>query len=145
MNNCILHLPLLPLVVLQLMVKYVISPTVSVGHAAGYLYQDTCVTEDHDDQRQQEKTSKGEHVVQSFLPVLDKAPMGSALGKLLWNRDGHTVEYQHLHDNTKETDFNYNRMSLTIIIWPGFSVVLHKIVVFHATEAQSCLVCSQCE
>ena len=75
--------------------------TVIPGHTAGYLNEDSCVAEDHDDQRQQEEAHKGEHVVEGLLPVLDKTAMGGALGEVLRHRDGHIVKYKHLHEETR--------------------------------------------
>lgn len=75
--------------------------TVTPGHAAGYLHQDSCVTEDHDDQRQEEEARKGEHVVEGLLPVLDKTPMGGALGEVLRDCDGYIVKYKYLHEKTR--------------------------------------------
>lgn len=74
--------------------------TVTAGHAAGYLNEDSRVAEDHDDQREQEEAHKGEHVVEGLLPVLDKTPMSGALGEVLRNCDGHIVKYEHLYGNT---------------------------------------------
>lgn len=70
--------------------------TVISSHAAGYLNKDSCVTEDHNDQRQEEEAHKGEHVVEGLLPALDKTAMGGALGKVFWDCDGHIVKYKHL-------------------------------------------------
>lgn len=70
--------------------------TITPGHAAGYLNQDSCVTEDHDYQRQEEEAHKGEHVVEGLLPMLDKAAMGGALGEVLRDCDGYIVKYKYL-------------------------------------------------
>lgn len=61
-----------------------------------YLNKNSCVTEDHDDQRQKEEAHKGEHVVDSLLPVLVKTAISGALGEILWDCDGHIVKYKHL-------------------------------------------------
>lgn len=71
--------------------------TVTPGHAARYLNENTCVAEDHDNQRQEEEAHKGEHVVEGLLPVLVKTAMGGALGEVLRDCDGHIVKYNHLH------------------------------------------------
>lgn len=73
------------------------------GHAAGDLHQDSRVAEDHDDQGQQEEAHKGEHVVESLLPVLDKAAVGGALGEVLGHRDGYVVKNKHLRGREKES------------------------------------------
>lgn len=70
--------------------------TVVPGHAAGYLHQDSRVAEDHDDQGQEEEAHEGEHVVESLLPVLDKTPVGGALGEVFRDRDGYIVKNKHL-------------------------------------------------
>lgn len=72
--------------------------TVTTSHAAGYLNKDSCVAEDHDDQRKEEEAYKGEHVVEGLLPVLDKTAVCGALGEVLWDRDGHIVKYKHLYE-----------------------------------------------
>lgn len=77
--------------------------TVIPGHAAGYLHQDPRVAEDHDDQWQQEETHECEHVVEGLLPVLDKAPVGGALGEVLGHRDGDVVEYEYLQEEKRKT------------------------------------------
>lgn len=74
--------------------------TVTPGHAAGYLNKDSCVTEDHDGQRQKEEAHEGEHVVDGLLPALDEAAVGGALGEVLRDCDGHIVKYEHLHEKT---------------------------------------------
>lgn len=76
--------------------------TVVPGHAARYLHQDPCVAEDHDDQGKEEEAHKGEHVVEGLLPVLDKAPVGSALGKVLRDSDGYIVKNKHLGEKRKK-------------------------------------------
>lgn len=70
--------------------------TITPGHSTRYLNQDSCITEDHDDQRQQEEAHKGEHVVDGLFPMLDKAAMGGALGEVLWDCDGYIVKYKYL-------------------------------------------------
>lgn len=77
--------------------------TVTPSHAAGYLNEDSCVTEDHDDQRQEEEAHEGEHVVEGLLPVLDKTSVGGALGEVLGDCDGHIVKYKHLHEKIKNS------------------------------------------
>lgn len=75
--------------------------TVAPRYAARYLNQDSRVAEDHDDQRQEEEAHEGEHVVEGLLPVLDKTPMGGALGEVLGDCDGYVVKYKHLHDKRR--------------------------------------------
>lgn len=70
--------------------------TVPPGHAARYLNQNSCVAEDHDDQRQEEEAHKGEHVVDGLLPALVKAAVGGALGEVLRDGDGHIVKNKNL-------------------------------------------------
>lgn len=82
------------------------SLTVILGHAAGYLDEDSCVTEDHDDQRQEEEAHKVENVVEGLLPVLDKAAVGGALGEILRDCDGHLVKNKHLREITKRVLFS---------------------------------------
>lgn len=76
--------------------------TVVAGHAAGDLHQDPRVAEDHDGQGQQEEAHKGEHVVESLLPVLDEAAVGGALGEVLGHRDGYIVKNKHLRGRGEE-------------------------------------------
>lgn len=79
-----------------------VTPTVSPSHAAGYLNKDSCVAEDHDDQRKEEEAHKSEHVVEGLLPALHKTAMGGALSEVLWDCDGYIVKYEHLHVKDKE-------------------------------------------
>lgn len=76
--------------------------TVVPGHAARDLHQDSRVAEDHDDQGQEEEAHKGEHVVESLLPVLDKTAVGGALGEVLRHRDRYIVKNKHLRGKEKK-------------------------------------------
>ncbi len=87
--------------------------TVTAGHAARYLNEDSSVTEDHDDQRQEEEAHEGEHVVESLLPTLDKTAVGGALSEVLWDGDGDIVKYKHLHGKTTRALLGNNYKSET--------------------------------
>lgn len=102
--------------------------TVTPGHAAGYLHQDSCVTEDHDDQRQEEEARKGEHVVEGLLPVLDKTPMGGALGEVLRDCDGYIVKYKYLHEKTRRVLLSqrYIQISQTEREWILFMKLIRR-------------------
>lgn len=91
--------------------------TVIPCHAAGYLDKDPRVAVDHDDQRQEEEAHKGEHVVEGLLPVLDKTAVGGALGEVLWDCDGHIVEYKHLCEKMRIILFSNEPKSLRQTEW----------------------------
>lgn len=67
-------------------------------HLFGDLNKDPGVANNHNNQRQQEETTEGKHVVSSFLPVRNEASPGGALSEVCWIGNGHIMENEHLLD-----------------------------------------------